>query len=95
MPIKILSILLALPYFSLDDSLCTKPTDVPAISTKKLCPKEYNSKSNIPHSKLPSFATIASNTTKTGVAQGDEKNPPKTPARNAPEKPRLVFLLIA
>ena len=54
------SILLAIPYFSLDDSLCTKPTDVPAINTRRLCPKEYSNKSNIPHNRLPSLETTAS-----------------------------------
>lgn len=30
-----------------------------------------------------------------GVAQGDEKNPPRTPAAKAPKNPRLELLLIA
>ena len=81
----IFSILLAIPYFLFDDTLFTKPIDVPAISTKKLCPIEYNNKRNIPHNKLPSLATTASNTTKTGVAQGDEKKPPSIPAIKAPK----------
>lgn len=83
--------MISITYFLFDDKFCAKPTDVPAISTKKLCPNEYNNKSKIPHRRLPSFATIASNTTKTGVARGEEKKPLKIPVKNAPPKPRLLL----
>ena len=46
------------------------------------------------HSKFPSPATMASNAIKTGVEQGEEKIPPNIPVKNAPRKPRFLFLVI-
>lgn len=46
----------------------------------------------MPQSRLPSPATMARSAIKTGVEQGDEKIPPRIPARNAPTKPFLLFL---
>ena len=34
-PITIFSIVLALPYFSLEESFCTKPIDVPATIARR------------------------------------------------------------
>ena len=48
----------------------------------------------MPYSRLPSPATIASDAIKTGVEQGEEKIPPRIPARKAPKKPRRLFLEI-
>ncbi len=82
---------LALPYFSLCESFCTNPTDVPAITAKIPCPAEYKSNNRIPHKMLPLLATMASKAIKTGVEQGDEKIPPRNPAINAPINPLFVF----
>lgn len=94
-PITVFNIRLNFPYFSLADTFCTNPTEVPATITSVLCPIEYIRSSNAPQSKLPSFATVASSTTSTGVAQGDEKKPPRIPASSAPIYPLLVFFEIA
>lgn len=45
----------------------------------------------MPHKRFPLPATIASNAINTGVEQGDEKIPPRTPAIKAPINPRLLL----
>jgi hypothetical protein len=56
---------------------------------------EYSSKSSIPHTRLPSFATIASNTTRTGVAHCDEKKTAQESCHKCLPKASLLLLLIA
>ena len=48
----------------------------------------------MPHIKLPSPATMASSAIRTGVEQGEEKIPPRIPARKAPINPRFLLLEI-
>lgn len=55
---------------------------------------EYKRSNRIPQITLPLFATVASNTTSTGVAQGEENMPPSTPAISAPIYPLFVLLAI-
>lgn len=83
--------LLSFPYFSLAESFCTKPTEVPAITVKVPWPMEYKRSKRVPHKILPLPATIAKSATSTGVEQGEEKTPPSIPAKNAPIKPRFLF----
>ena len=92
-PITTLSATLNLPYFSLLDSFCTKPMDVPATTASIPCPTEYINSNSIPQTIFPFPATIASRAINTGVEQGDEKIPPNIPATNAPMYPFFVFLL--
>lgn len=90
-PITIFSTVLALPYFSLEESFCTKPIDVPATIARIPCPIEYSSNNIIPQRMLPLLATMASSAIRTGVEHGEEKMPPRIPAMNAPTKPFFVF----
>ena len=76
--------ILKIPYFFVCIIFLIVPTDVPVIITKKLYPIEYISSKMIPQTRLPFPATSANKTTKTGVAQGEEKIPPNIPAINAP-----------
>jgi len=84
-PINIFNILLALPYFSPEESLCTNPIDVPAIIARIPCPIEYSSNNSIPQKILPFPATIASRAISTGVEQGEENIPAKIPVMKAPK----------
>ena len=45
----------------------------------------------MPHKRFPSPATMARSAIKTGVEQGEEKMPPRIPARNAPIIPLRLF----
>lgn len=60
--------------------------------TSALWPIEYRSIKRIPQNRLPSPATMASKAISTGVEHGEEKTPPRTPARKAPAKPRFLLL---
>lgn len=48
----------------------------------------------MPQIKLPLSATMASSAIRTGVEQGEEKMPPRIPARKAPINPRFLLLKI-
>ena len=90
-PIGIFRTVETVLYFSLALIFWTNPTDVPATITKVLCPREYINISRMPQNRFPFPATIASRAINTGVEQGEEKTPPRTPAIKAPINPRFLL----